>query len=366
MTDPGTVVAAALALGLSAAAAWLHRPSVEALEGERWFKVALATLLRGATEAGGGDAAAWERAVRRFVPYHPACRDAGRALSTPHLGVAPGPPRVGERALMDALAAEASGEARWRALFEGEASLDALMGDPADLDAPEDVLGPEGAWEALARVGAGDAAAWEALRTRVDATWVVVEGHGPCAALGEALAAAAGPRAVRVPVDRGVPEALVEVLSAADARWVAVGVGEGAPRVLRALVSEPALRDRLLAMLSIGGVLGGWSGQDGTYGEAALRDELAARFRADVLDTERSRITPYLSVQATDRGAAVDGVPGLSVAAQRFPPPPEVPSVSTLEAVDLGVLPVAEDLPLPLVARALMVVTARFALREGR
>jgi hypothetical protein len=59
VTDPITLGAASLALGLAAVAGWLHLPRTPDLDAERWFKTMLATVLRGAIEGGGGDVEAW-------------------------------------------------------------------------------------------------------------------------------------------------------------------------------------------------------------------------------------------------------------------------------------------------------------------
>ncbi|MEZ4242105.1 MAG: hypothetical protein R3F59_39310, partial [Myxococcota bacterium] len=126
---------------------------------------------------------------------------------------------------------------------------------------------------------------------------------------------------------------------------------------LGALADAADLRDQVVAVLSIGGVIGGRTDEEGPLGEAARRDWLGAHFNQLDLDTEVVRMTPYFAVQWLARGVWPPGAEGLPLQASRFPDPAtEATLVETIEVVDLGPLPADRPLPLDLVARALVAV----------
>lgn len=379
MTDPLTLGVASAALALAAAGLWLHRPVAPDLDAERWFKVMLATLLRGEIEAAGGDVGAWERAVVRFVPYHPAGRLPERKVAAPSLALL-GPTVIpGERALIDALAALPDAPSRWARMYDtDEAALGARLDDPADLGPAYDParwLGPDGGWDALAAWGGGDGGFRAAVTRRLGpARWVLVSG-APSAApdvIG-ALAAELGDRAVAVPWRGAAPAeaatTLIDVLrdasAAAEDRVVVVAAAEGAHVALRALAEAPPLRDRVVAVVAIGGVLRGRPGDDGPYGTAAVDDFMGHVFTHAALDTEARRTTPYVAVQWLDRRAEPPGAFGLPLEAMRFPAPGDVLAASAIEAVDIGPLPADPELPTRQVARALVAFVAGWVASRG-
>lgn len=376
MTDPLSITLAVSAAVVAIAAGVLHWPRPPALDGERWFKVALATLLRGEVEARGGTVDEWEAAVLRFVPYHPAGRLPERKVVNPAAARLPGALLEGERALLDALARRSTPSERWRLMYdEDPAGVDARLDDPADLGPAYDpaaaLPGGDG-WEALAAWGRGDPGFLERLIRRFPARWVLVDGRearrvGP--GLLDALDGLLDDT-VRVPwrdlpVRDAVSALLADLraqLSSRDARLVLAAEEAGIALVLRALAEAPDVRDQVHAVLSVGGVIGGRPGEEGPFGEAEAADWLGAHFGQEALDTEVVRLTPYLAVQWLDRQAPVPGAGDLPLAAQRFPDPREDATVDTIEVVDLGPLPVDPELPREQVAKALVTVVTCWVL----
>ncbi len=361
MTEPATIAVAGVALGVALIAGWAMVPSPPVLDGERWFKLILATLLRGRVEREGGDAQAWERRVVRFVPYHPAGRLPEQKVIDPQGYRPPGLSVPGELGLVEALARRSGLSERWRRLYdEDESALEARLQDPAGLGAAYDPaarLGPGGSWDDLADWGAGDGIVFlEACRRRLDARWAVL--RAPAVRGMPDLVGALGAlaQAVEIPVaePRAVREALEGLVPHASDRLVVVAEGHAAGVVLRALVDAPDLRDRLLACLVVGGVL---------QGEPALDDWMASHFSARSLDTEVNRVTPYLSVTWLDRGAVPPGVVGLPVASARFPAPAATERVpSSVETVDLGLLPADPELPVETIAQGLYALVTLWVL----
>lgn len=361
MTDPLTLTVAGAALGVAALACWYSLPNPPDLDGERWFKVILATLLRGQVERETGEAKDWEARVLRFVPYHPGGRFPEQKVSDPAHYRPPGLSVPGELALVEALARIDDPVGRWKRMYdEDAAAVEARLQDPAELgDAydPARHLGPGGSWDDLADWGAGDAVAFrEALVRRLPARWVLVDGAGARPALLEGLAGELGDLAVRIPEPEGPPDEAAVALRAAmerpledlSDRLVVVATGSAVHLVLRALVEAPGLRDRLLAVVSVGGIVMGRDGE--------LAEWMDRWFNAAELDTEMNRVTPYLHLTWVDRETEPPGIPGLPIAATRFPRP-EAGALSSIEVVDLGLLPADPELPLDQVARALWALT---------
>ncbi len=370
MTDPLTLLVAVVAIGTAAVAAWLHQPRPPELEAERWFKVWLATRLRGRVEAAGGDADAWTAEVLRFVPFHPAGRHPEGKVASPHTWRPADAWLEGEESLVQRLAALSSPRERWTLLYDrDERGLEARLADPVTLGPAYDpgrILGPGHSWDAVATGGLT-----EALAARIGARWVLVDGReasGPdlLAALGAQL-----PASVRVPWSDGDLDATVErthvllqglVPSPAD-RLVVVGAGLGIQVVLRVLVRDPGLRDRVIAVVSVGGVLAGMPDEEGALGQAAVKDWMARWFGHDTLDTDALVPTPYLSLQWWDPEVEPPGVAGLPLASARWPTPRAVADVpASIAPTELGLLPADPAIPLDAVAESLVGVTVGMVL----
>ncbi|MEQ1567496.1 MAG: hypothetical protein ABMA64_17780, partial [Myxococcota bacterium] len=211
--------------------------------------------------------------------------------------------------------------------------------------------------------GAGAGPFLAAARRAIDAVWVLVEGRsdrlaGPSVL--DALAAewqGAGGSVVRIPRDGTGPTRLRSLAADVTTRLVLVGEEAGVTDLLRWLADDLELRDRTLAVVSVGGVIGGRGDEAGPYGEAACQDWLGAHFGQTDLDTEVVRRTPYFGVQWLDRAAWPPGAPGLPLQASRFPEPHRQGTAATMvEVVDLGPLWVDAPPPPELVARGLVAV----------
>lgn len=378
LTDPVSLALTGLAAMLGVAIVWVQWPRPPALDGQRWFKTLLVALLRGRSEADGSSVDAFEDTVVRFVPYHPAGRFPERKVTKPDLAIAD-EALEGERALIEALAARATVPERWAYLYdEDEIGLAARLSDPTELGEtydPATVLVPEADWEAVAAWGADPTSERamvlvDALARSLPARWVLIAGRpGPPSVL-EALAEELGERATRLE-GTAEPEvlhdALVALANEAPGGLVLIGEEVGVARLLDVLARDALVREQTLAVVSVGGVIGGRSDEaDGPWSLMTRRDWMQAHFRIRDLETDVVRLTPYFSLQWLDRTLDEPGIEGLPLASMRFPEPDATrSSVATMEVVDLGPLPVDPDLPLDLVARALVVcVTAWVAHRR--
>jgi hypothetical protein len=327
------------ALGLALIAARLSLGSAPALDWERLLKVALCTVIRGQVEAGGGEGAQWWAQLRGVVPYHPAGRDPEDKLRAPSLEAIPVPALAGERALVEALQEHKTAAARWPVMYEGEATEDALLSDPALLGRaydPAAVLAPGVGWEAVA--------AWSddvqsALARRLSDVVLLVVGGDFARPLSQAVPHARVASVVPASADIVGP-ALMAALPAASDRAVILAGGTDVVPVLRAMHAQPALRDRVLVVLSMGGALGG--------------DWMQRRFIHAEMDTELNRTTAYMDIVDVNPENPL----ATSWAEQRFPQPERLPSGwSPIERVGLGVLPLALQDPVAL-ARAIWVLLA--------
>jgi hypothetical protein len=363
VTDPISVGLTVAAGGLTAALLWLQRPRTPALDAERWFKVALATLVRGEVERGGGSADHFELRVRASVPYHPAGRLPERKVSNPAAAGLPGAALPGELALLEALAQLPDGRARVDRLYRDEAGPAVLLDDPIELGPEHDparVLGPAATWDALAAWPAAPAFG-DTLRAKLAATIVW---FAPRAPRGPSLLAAASaatpivvvPWAERTPAE--VATALREALGDPLGRMVVFAEGEAALQLVRGLADAPDVRDRVAGVVSVGGAIGGLDGEDGAYGAAAARDFLEAKFDQRTLETDLVRRVPYLSIEWWDADAWPPGLPGLPLHHQRFPEPRADDGPEIVEVMDLGPLFPATMPPVDLVARALLAAAA--------
>jgi hypothetical protein len=372
MSTAFLAVAAMTLLGLLTLS-WLAVPSSPDLDGERLFKAILVTLLRGEVDAVDGAAADWEEKVLRWVPYHPAGRMPEAKLTSPSLHSLLGPALDGEQGLIEALVqCDTYAERLERMYDKDEAGLEARFSDPADLGEsydPARTVAPAVSWEAIAAWGGGDPAVQEWLGIQTELTWVLVGGRSDGLALPsilQALATDLGEKAIVVPVDHAdeeggraaVGDAAADVLETAAHRVIFVGEEAGIQFILAALVASAPLRDRVLAVVSVGGVLGCLE-EEGSLSHAVLSDWMDAWFQHRSLDTEIIRYTPYICLQWLDRTTLPPGVPALPMAASRFPEPKQDSSVPpAVQVVDLGPLWATESTPVVQIARALQTFLA--------
>lgn len=322
-----------LVLGLGLAAAWLSvKPSPE-LHWERLWKTLLATCIRGQVEAEGGDADAWWARLSA-VPFHPAGRDAYEKLFRPSLDRVPVPALPGEHALVERLCALPDPGSRYEFMFrQSEAAQDALMADPEGLGPafrPSVAVPPAACWQDIAEWNAD---LQRAIARRLNEVVVMVAGtpsasmkqvvpHGHCVEL-EAIEEAEFRRHLEHDHQR------VMVVAGGDSVWP----------ILQLLHRLPALRDRVLAVISLGSPI---LGEDS-------RAWMAEHFQHQAFDTELNRRTLYMAV--TDSGDSLR-----DASEQRFPSPEVPPSGwSPIESVDLGPLPLEAQDPVVL-ARALWVL----------
>jgi len=345
LTDPVTLATAGVATAVSVAIGWLTWPRAPDLDGERLFKVVLATLLRGRIEAEDGDVEAWCAAVIAEVPYHPAGRFPEHKVTG--LGLVGLPALIdGEAALIEKLGALPDLESRWRWLYdEDEVGLAARLDDPIELGPqydPKRWLSAQTGWDSLADWGAGQSEDFpHTLARQHDAIWVLVQGRTEEPVL-DALEAML-PRTVRVGwSDLGTDElesALAEQMDDPRARFVLVGAEAGIQVLLRLLVGRAPLRDQTDAVLSISGVISGDPGEPGPLGEAALGEWMQAHFSHHELDTEMTRKTPYFSLEWLDRTEDPPAGRGRLLGSGRFPEP-RLDSMTQeyVQIVDLGVL----------------------------
>ncbi|MCA9491397.1 MAG: hypothetical protein KC621_15805 [Myxococcales bacterium] len=362
---------------LAAGIAWLQVPRAPVLDGERWLKVMLCTLVRGEVERAGGDADRFEALDGKFYVPTDIGRLPERKIANPAASIA-GVAADGEQALVERLAALPDPRARIRFLYEEDpVGLEAKASDPFDLGPAYDPalhLGDPASWDSLAAWHDGDDAFGVAVRRGIEARWVLLEGRPEHASgwLG-AMATVLGEVATTLPWQDREPEALAvqlrELAPRPEDRLVLIAEEASLPALLMALVAHATLRDQVLAVLSIGGVIGGRTDTaDGPLSVAVREDWMAANFDQAALDTEVVRLTPYLSVQRLDPEAWPPGLPGLPIQAQRFPQPGQGDAVvETIEAVDLGPLWADPERagPPDRVARALIAVVASWVTSRG-
>ena len=356
-----TVVAwCALLVGVLAAVFVVPRPVP--LEGERWFKTVLAWRLA------DPDVDVWRSRVQRWVPFHPLGRYVERKVMHPGIETMPGAPLEGERDLMKALAALPDPAARWAYLFDDVATE--LVGDsPLSPDhLPRRWLG-RGTWQDVA-----DDALAEEAEARLHARWVLVAGavrpgvpdvHPAFSAFAAVVDGALPTGATDLSYAEGLTASLKALVPDEDpaARLLLAVTSDAAPGLLAALHGDMALRDRVLGVVAIGGILGGLPDVDGPLSEQARTDWTEAHFRHELLDVEVVHLIPYAAVQFVDRQARPPGAGGVPVAWARFATPGfvgrEPPFV---EVIDLGVLPADEGLPTGHVVGALRLVLDLWAL----
>jgi hypothetical protein len=154
-------------------------------------------------------------------------------------------------------------------------------------------------------------------------------------------------------------------------RWILLATGEGLPVALRAIHADMALRDRVVAVVSVGGAALGEPARADLAGEASARDWMQQHFRHEALDVEVVRPIPYLSLGWLDPREEPPGAAGLPLVHARFPEPgfvgsgtlfhPKEPEV--VRVMDLGALDL--DLPGEAVGRAVRAVAVIAAVAMG-
>ena len=356
MSLEALVEVAALALAGWATALSIPRPP--RLNWERLFKVGLSVLIAGEVErqrgAGSDARQAWLDGVLGRVPWSPLGRDAVGKLADPRVEDVAVPALEGERALVEALARLPDPAARFRRLYVEDAhAVEELTGDPNMLGPDHDparILGPGAGWD---QVSSWDPALQAVLARRLADVVFVLDGlPGPFAeALGQAvpgLRVLALPPAGEERTGAAAVEALFAPVEAAllrdSDRVVLIAAGPEVLRCLAALVEGGGLRDRCLAVLSLGAALGG----------ADATEWMAAHFDNQHLDTERKRSVPYLCVVDVDPADPL----ARDWSSQRFPSPPPLPSGrAAVEVVDLGPLHLSA-LPPQLLARGVLLLLA--------
>lgn len=309
-----------IAAGLAVWAAVLSLPRPVALDWERLFKVSLTAMLWGETEAAGGSADDLEAKVAALVPYHPAGRLPEQKLTAPDPAALPTPALPGELGLVEALAALPDPAARWPRLYAtSDQSKDALLSHPDDLGTAyraQAFFGAEATWEGIS---VWDAAITAGMQRRL--AHIVVAGFG--GPLGEAMAAAAGLRGGAATL-----EGVAAMVEQPSDRLVIVIEGDGALAVVQHLHATPALRDLVVAIVSVGSDLCGSE-------EAAAW--MAEHFSHAELDTELNRQTAYMAAAVVDP-AGLGDAPDWS--GQRWPQPAESALGRTpIVPMDLGPIP---------------------------
>ena len=311
MSEPLTVFVALATLGLALFVARLHVSGHGEQRAGFWFRLMLATALRGRVEKDGGDAETWKEKVLRFVaPLKKATTDA--SVAEPEL-------------LADPLNA----------------------GEGYD---PSRFFGQDCGWNAVAEIGCSAKPAFlAAVGRRWPVNWLFVDSwvdREEPAFLSALQATVPGPVSklrltdeVREERVQHLMDACREALKTNTNQLVIVAADEAVFVALQALVQTVDVRDRLAAFVGIGAVLQGDSEQSGEFGQASMQDWMETWFCHERLDTEADRWIPYLSLHWQHRG-------------DEFPDPGEGHKV--IDVLNLGALPATADLPLELFARTLV------------
>ncbi len=329
-------------------------PRPPALDWELYFKVVLATLLRGEVESEEGKADEWYARGRKWIWFHPAARNLSQKIAAPGEHEVPVPALEGELALVADLAALEGTAARIHRIFGTEGPDDLLYDDPAFLGeayAPSNLLGAGVDWDKVASFGEELVAALH--RRCENVHWAFV---GASAALEEAMGAHLPSGKVHRIVP-GTMEAMADALETAapgrSDRLVVVVSGVEALQATQALHARPGLRDRVLGVVGVGARLGG----EGSAWMSQSFDHVS-------MDTEVARATSWFHLAFLVPEQVPPGDVDCPLEGTSWPSPPVPQSGrASIENVDLGVLPgPAGDYPAALLGRALLVtVTARLA-----
>lgn len=321
---------------LAIVAAWMSVRPAPPLDWERLWKVSLATVIRGQVEAAQGDQDAWWEQLKLQVPYNPVGRLGDAKLHSPKLTDIPVPALEGEQSLVERLVRLETPAERWVEMFHNdEAAVEALLSNPAELGHaydPGSVMAPGIDWESVALWT--DTVQAAITRRLTDVTVVTLGFDGD--ALREAVPHVRVEDFGEVDTDK-----ILESASQSHERLVLIASSDLGFQMVQALHASPELRDRVLAVMSLGVDLA-------TDGRREWMDE---NFGHLEMDTELNRHTPYMSVVDVDPSR-----PGLGWADQVFPVPEVPPSGWTpVESIDLGPLPLGKQEP-GLLARALWVL----------
>lgn len=334
-----------LAVALAGWAAWLSIPREPDLDWERLFKATVSVGIWAREERSSGDDMAaveerWRVRLQESVPYHPAGRRWRDKLRAPGAIELPVPALPGERALVEALASLDSPVSRWDRLF-GAASHAAdgaglvALGDPRELgDAydPRRLLGPDADWEAVASwspaVVAGIA---RRLGHVVVLNIGVVEGCSPSAVVPDLRHHAAAE------VSAAPEGGWLSVCEAPSDRLIVVLGGDQLLPWLRRMADQPALVDRVILILVVGGAAASVDNE--------RQDLISLLTSADLLP-ELQRRTPVAAIDDISPEAP------LSTGMAPIDLDDADPDRLGVDWVDLGPLPV-DRVPTEVLARAL-------------
>jgi hypothetical protein len=321
---------------LAIIAAWMSvRPSPP-LDWERLWKVSLATVIRGQVEAAQGDQDSWWEQLKLQVPYNPVGRLGDAKIHSPSLTDIPVPALEGEQSLVERLSRIETPTERWVEMFHNdESAVEALLSNPAELGNaydPGTVMAPGIDWESVAQ-------------------WTDTVQTAIARRLADVIVLAVGFDAI--PLREAVPHVRVVELSTVDTgemlasapqsheRLVLIVAADLGFQVVQALHSSPELRDRVLAVVSLGV----------DFVSDGRREWMDENFSHLAMDTELNRHTPSMSIVDVEPSN-----PGQGWADQVFPVPAVPPSGWTpVESIDLGPLPLGVQEP-GLLARALWVL----------
>lgn len=318
MTDPVSLGLTVIAGGVALTAGWLSLPRPPALNAERWFKTLLATILRGQTEADGGDVDAWEARAMSGIPFHPAVVRVEEWLTRPTSAL---DANAGGHAdlFSDLNACTTVAERHTRLFLQDTDARQALLSDPSELGSAYDpvrLLGAQNTWDRMVDWGAGDETVLAVLDRAVPAAWVLV--GDDASSVFDALVQLGASRIFSDDLVRELTERAPRV----EDRLVVVASGDAVPRVLSALADDAGLRDRVLAVVSVGGACAGTSERD---------DWMGAHFTHEAMNLESHRPLFFLAMQWMDLEHPE------TLAQQRFPNPGgSTVQDRVVRAIDLG------------------------------
>jgi len=286
--------------------------------------------------------------ARNLIPFHPAGRNAYGKLINPSITDIETPALFGERALVEALARLNDPMSRWRWMYQESPGCEALFDNPSDLGAdyaPDKIGGPQMDWRRLSEWG-------PETKTMFGRRLSHVVCVGIDSDLGVAMANAADVRGVRIATESpDWSSGVSATMGATSDRLVLIVEGDAAHEVIRLLHDNPVLRDRVLVVVSIAGLIGVNEEQ---------RSWLSANFQHTEMDTELNRVTQYWSITVVDPDDPVSD----DWNNQAFPVPhPSADGRSPISVENLGPIPGAllYGDNRTLLARALMVLLG-FAL----